>query len=41
MVFLNYTILVKAPLPKVWSYFSRFETISEWDPNVKSAKISK
>ena len=40
MVLLNFTVLVRAPLPKVWSYFSRFENVSEWDPNIKSSVIS-
>ena len=41
MVLLNFTLFVRAPLPTVFAYFSRFEKIAEWDPNVKESKLTK
>lgn len=41
MVKLSFVIFTQAPLPKVWNYFSHFEHAAEWDPNVKSAKLTK
>ena len=41
MVKINFVIFTHAPLPKVWNYFARFENVAEWDPNVKSSKLSK
>lgn len=41
MVLLNFSFVCKASLPQVWSYFSRFENIAQWDPNVRSAKLAK
>lgn len=41
MVKLSFVLYTQAPLSKVWNYFSCFENTAEWDPNVKSAKLSK
>lgn len=41
MVLLSYSIQVKAPRQQVWDYFSRFERIEEWDPNVSKSKVGK
>ena len=41
MVFLSFTVLVKAPLPKVWDYFSKFENVAQWDPSSKSIKAKE
>lgn len=41
MVKLNFVIFTPAPIEKAWDYFAKFETTAEWDPNVKSAKLSK
>lgn len=41
MVLLEFTIAVNAELERVWTYFSRFEAIPEWDPNTRSAKVLK
>ena len=39
MVLLSYTIQVRAKLQEVWEYFSKFENIKEWDPNVRKATV--
>jgi hypothetical protein len=41
MVLLEFTIQVAASLKPVWDYFSRFEAITEWDPNTKGCKPLK
>lgn len=38
MVLLEFTIPVNAELKRVWDYFSRFEIITEWDPNTRGCK---
>ena len=39
MVLLQFKIIIKANIKTVWDYFSRFENIQEWDPNVRTSKI--
>jgi hypothetical protein len=39
MVKLSYAFKLKAPFEEVWAYFSRFESIAEYDSCVKSAKV--
>ena len=39
MVKLSYFFRVQAPVAPLWDYFSQFETIAEWDPNVVEAKL--
>jgi hypothetical protein len=34
-------VTVQRPITEVFEYFSRFETISEWDPNVRQSKLTK
>lgn len=41
MVLLSYTIQVKAKLEDIWEYFSKFENIEEWDPNVRKSKVGQ
>jgi|JI9StandDraft_1071089.scaffolds.fasta_scaffold249533_1 hypothetical protein len=41
MVHLEFTIPVNANLERVWAYFSRFEVITEWDPNTRGCKVIK
>lgn len=39
MVKLAFSITVNAPVDQVFGYFSRFETIREWDPNVRESQL--
>ena len=39
MVKLSYAFKLKAPFEEVWAYFSRFESIAEYDPCVKAAVV--
>ncbi len=39
MVRLTYTFKLKASFEEVWSYFSRFESIAEYDSCVKTATV--
>lgn len=39
MVKLSYAFKLKAPFEEVWAYFSRFESIAEYDSCVKAAKV--
>lgn len=39
MVKLSYVFRVETPVSPLWEYFSRFETIAEWDPNVLEAEV--
>jgi len=41
MVNLKFSVVVPRPLEEVFGYFSRFETISEWDPNVRESKLRR
>lgn len=39
MVKLVFQVEVSRPIEEVFGYFARFETIEEWDPNVRSSKL--
>lgn len=39
MVKLSFTLNINAPVGEVFNYFSRFETIKEWDPNVRESRL--
>ena len=41
MVKLSFSFFTPASLPNVWAYFSRFDNIAQWDPNVRSSKVLK
>jgi|LakMenEpi03Aug12_release.lakeMendotaPanAssembly.Ray.scaffolds.fasta_scaffold1537444_1 hypothetical protein len=38
MVKLGFKLKIRAPLSKVWEYYSNFENIVEWDPNTTYCK---
>lgn len=41
MVVLSFSFFADDTIDKVAAYFSNFETIMEWDPNVKKSKLIK